>query len=508
MIMRLTALFIAALAVTAFEHRGAYAQQAPAARAQFALLIGNAKYPDSEYPLKEPINDVRAIAEELRRGGFDVDIGENLTREAMQRALAKFYSKLQPGSVGLVYFSGYGVQSARQSYMIPVDAQVWAEADVRRDGFSLDAALAEMNSRGSAVKIAILDASRRNPFERRFRSVSAGLAPAAAPTGTLVMYSAAPSAVVGDSASDRGMFAEELIKQLRAPGLSGEEVFNRTRIAVSRTTRGEQVPWLSSSMTEDYAFYRGAGAAVAVVTPAPLPPAPQPQPAAVTPPPPAAPSPAPAAPAVAAPRPPTPAPPAVAPPPAPPPQQQATRVDPPAPPPPPPVPAAKINVDDAVIRDLDKRIAQNPKDAAAYYRRGQEFAKGGDYARAIKDFDETLKLTPKDADAFNNRCWANAILGDLQAALKDCNEALTIHPRFADALDSRGMVNLKLGLSAQAISDYDAVLLIDPRQASSLYGRGMARLRSGNKAGGDSDIAAAKAINPKIAEEFVSYGVR
>jgi hypothetical protein len=506
MIMRLTALVFAALAVTAFENRGAYAQQAPAARAQFALLIGNTKYPDSESPLKEPINDVRAIAEELRRSGFDVDIGENLTREAMQRALAKFYGKLQPGSVGLVYFSGYGVQSARQSYMIPVDAQVWAEADVRRDGFSLDAALAEMNSRGSAVKIAILDASRRNPFERRFRSVSAGLAPVAAPTGTLVMYSAAPSAVVGDSANDRGMFAEELIKQLRTPGLSGEEVFNRTRIAVSRTTRGEQVPWLSSSMTEDYAFYRGAGSAVAAVSPASLPPAPQPQPAVVTlpPPPPVASNPAPPTPAVAAPRPPTVAPPTVAPPP----QQQATRVDPPAPPPPATTPPVKINVDDAVIRDLDKRIAQNPKDAAAYYRRGQEFAKGGDYARAIKDFDETLKLTPKDADAFNNRCWANAILGDLQAALKDCNEALTIRPRFADALDSRGLVNLKLGLSAQAVSDYDAVLAIDPKQASSLYGRGMARLRSGNKAGGDSDIAAAKVINPKIAEEFVSYGVR
>ena len=185
----------------AFADRGAVAQQGnvTTARPQYALLIGNAKYPDSETPLKEPINDIRAIAEELRRGGFDVDIGENLTRETMQRALAKFYGKLQPGSVGLIYFSGYGIQSARQSYMLPVDAQVWAEADVRRDGFSLDAALTEMNSRGSAVKIAILDASRRNPFERRFRSVSGGLAPVSAPTGTLAMYSAAPSAVVSDS---------------------------------------------------------------------------------------------------------------------------------------------------------------------------------------------------------------------------------------------------------------------------------------------------------------------
>ena len=77
--------------------------------------------------------------------------------------------------------------------MIPVDAQIWTEADVRRDGFSLETVLGEINSRGAGVKIALIDASRRNPFERRFRSFSAGLAPVIAPNGTLVMYSAALS---------------------------------------------------------------------------------------------------------------------------------------------------------------------------------------------------------------------------------------------------------------------------------------------------------------------------
>ena len=75
--------------------------------------------------------------------------------------------------------------------MIPVDAQIWTESDVRRDGFSLETVLGEINSRGAGVKIALIDASRRNPFERRFRSFSAGLAPVIAPNGTLVMYSAA-----------------------------------------------------------------------------------------------------------------------------------------------------------------------------------------------------------------------------------------------------------------------------------------------------------------------------
>ena len=160
---------------------------------RFALVIGNAKYPDAEAPLKEPINDARDVADELKRDGFSVEVGENLTGDAMRRAFDKLYGKIKPGSVALVFFSGFGVQSGRQSYMIPVDAQIWTEPDVRRDGFSLETVLGEINSRGAGVKIALIDASRRNPFERRFRSFSAGLAPVIAPNGTLVMYSAALS---------------------------------------------------------------------------------------------------------------------------------------------------------------------------------------------------------------------------------------------------------------------------------------------------------------------------
>src|SRR5580698_9215570 len=155
---------------------------------RFALVIGNAKYPDAEAPLKEPINDARDVADELKRDGFNVDIGENLTGDGMRRAFDRLYNKVKPGSVVLVFFSGFGVQAARQSYMIPVDAQIWTEPDVRRDGFSLESVLGEINNRGAGVKIALIDASRRNPFERRFRSFSAGLAPVIAPNGTLVMY--------------------------------------------------------------------------------------------------------------------------------------------------------------------------------------------------------------------------------------------------------------------------------------------------------------------------------
>ena len=225
---------------------------------RFALVIGNAKYPDAEAPLKEPINDARDVADELKRDGFNVEIGENLTGDAMRRAFDKLYGRIKPGSVALIFFSGYGVQSSRQSYMIPVDAQIWTEADVRRDGFSLETVLGEINSRGAGVKIALIDASRRNPFERRFRSFSAGLAPVIAPNGTLVMYSAALSSVISDNGSDHSLFVQELLKEIRVPDLMAEETLNRTRVGVTRASRSEQVPWISSSLAEDFSFIPGA----------------------------------------------------------------------------------------------------------------------------------------------------------------------------------------------------------------------------------------------------------
>lgn len=455
-----------------------------------ALVIGNAKYPDAEAPLKEPINDVRDIAAELKRVGFEVETGENLGSDGMRRALEKLYAKVKPGTVALVFFSGYGIQSSRQSYMIPVDAQIWTEADVRRDGFSLETVLNELNGRGAGVKIALLDASRRNPFERRFRSFSAGLAPVIAPSNTLVMYSAALSSVVSDAGTDRSLFASELIKEIKVPGLTAEQALNRTRVSVTRASRSEQVPWISSSLAEDFAFTSGPPSTAVAATPAGS--VPQPEPAA--------PAPAPQAAAHTAP----------------PPQPQASQ---PAPPAPAAAPAAadtprdesKILLalaDDPTVKSLNVKINENGEDVGALYRRGQVYASKGAYFAALKDFDAAIKLSPKDVEAYNNRCFVRAVTDDLSGALKDCNEALRLRPNFVDALDSRGLVNLKNGQSKNAITDFDTALKINPQLTSSLYGRGIAKQRLGQTSEAELDINNAKAMDPDIVKEFAGYGVR
>ena len=499
---------------------------------RLALVIGNAKYPDNEAPLKEPINDARKIADELKRDGFNVEIGENLNGDAMRRAFDKLYARTKPGSVVLVFFSGFGIQSARQSYILPVDAQIWTEADVRRDGFSLETILGEINGRGAGVKIALLDASRRNPFERRFRSFSAGLAPVIAPSGSLVMYSAALSSVINDSGTDRSLFVGELLKEIRVPDLTAEETLNRTRVGVTRASRGEQVPWISSSLADDFSFVPGKGDTatkppVSVAKPVAPPPVVPPKEAAQT----AAPSNTPPS-AVTAPKPPTetanvqPA----KPPEPPKPVEVAKQVDPPkqmeapkqpetpkqaeaatAPATQPAKDDAKLLAalaDDPTIKSLNSKLATNPKDGNSLYRRGQVYASKGAYRLAIKDFDDTLKLNPKDVEALNNRCWTRTVIGDLAAATKDCNEALRLRPDFVDALDSRGLLHLKNGQPKSAITDFDAALKINPRLTSSLYGRGLAKQRDGKAAEGDLDITNAKAMDPNIVKEFAGYGIR
>ncbi len=423
--------------------------------AKLALVIGNARYPDNEFVLNDVANDAQDVAEELKRDGFVVDRQSNLTVDTMRQVLDRFYARIERGSVALIFFDGFALQSNRQTYLLPVDAQIWTEPDVARDGFSLDAILAEMNTRGAAIKIALIDASRRNPFERRFRRYSAGLAPAIAPSNSLVLYSAALGAVAVSGKTDHGLFVAELLREMRAPNITAEQALTNTKNGVVAVTKREQVPWLSSSLTTEFSFAgpvnRPSGSKTDVPTPT------KPEKAVC----------------------------------------EAAQAE--------PTPTADDLTRDPVIADLSRKITANVNDIASRYKRGQVYAIKRAYALAMQDFDLVIRRTPRDGEALNNRCWTRAATGDLQGALADCNLALQIDPGLSDALDSRGLVNLKLGRTADAIKDYNDAIQRNPRSSSSLFGRGIATRRGGGD--GATDIAQAKSMNPDIAKEFAGYGV-
>jgi uncharacterized caspase-like protein len=220
--------------------------------AKLALVIGNGHYPDANAPLAQPINDARALSSALRRDGFDVDVVEDASHDDMSRAIGRLKSRIRPDTVVMLFFGGYGVQSGRESYMIPVDATIWRESDVRRHGISIESVLGMAREQGARARLAVIDASRRNPYERRFRAFSHGLAPIAAPDNTLVLTSATPGKVADDTSGQHSVLMTELLNNLNAQGAIGAEaVFNNTRLSVSRASEGAQVPAVSSSLSED-----------------------------------------------------------------------------------------------------------------------------------------------------------------------------------------------------------------------------------------------------------------
>ena len=225
---------------------------------RIALVIGNGHYPDANVPLAQPINDARALSAELRRDGFDVDVIEDASKDDMTRAVARLKQKVRPDSVVMLFFGGYGIQVGRESYMIPVGATIWKEGDVRRNGVSIESVLEVLKEQGACAKLVVIDASRRNPFERRFRAFSHGLAPITAPDNALILTSATPGKVADDGKGQHSVLVTELLTNIGARDsdkpAAAEAVFNKTRIAIAKASEGEQVPTVSSSLLEDVSF--------------------------------------------------------------------------------------------------------------------------------------------------------------------------------------------------------------------------------------------------------------
>lgn len=225
---------------------------------RLALVIGNGHYPDASAPLTQSINDARALSSSLRKNGFDVDMVEDASKDDMVRAVNRLKSRIKQDTVVMLFFGGYGVQAGRESYMLPVDAVIWKESDVRRQGVSIEGVLNMMKEQGAKAKLVVVDASRRNPYERRFRSYSHGLAPIGTPDNALILSSASPGKVADDGKGEHSTLVSELLNNLNAQG-SAESVFNKTRVAISRASEGDQVPTVSSSLLDDVHFDQAGG---------------------------------------------------------------------------------------------------------------------------------------------------------------------------------------------------------------------------------------------------------
>ncbi|HEY5868890.1 MAG TPA: SUMF1/EgtB/PvdO family nonheme iron enzyme [Candidatus Tectomicrobia bacterium] len=235
-----------------------------------ALVIGNAAYESG--PLRNPVNDAADIAAALQRLGFDVSLLRDAKMRAMEEAIETFSQKLRKGGVGLFYFAGHGLQVAGENYIVPIGARISREQDVRFETVQVGRVLGGMEDAGNDVNLIILDACRDNPFARSFRSgAQRGLAVSSAVRGSLMAYATAPGKTAADGDGRNGVYTQQLLKYITAPGMKVEDVFKRVRLSVEDATNGQQTPWETTSLRGDFYFTGpdGAAASAAMATPSP-----------------------------------------------------------------------------------------------------------------------------------------------------------------------------------------------------------------------------------------------
>jgi formylglycine-generating enzyme required for sulfatase activity len=217
------------------------------------LVIGNAAYQYTA-PLTNPLNDAQDMASVLTDLQFQVILKTNATLDTMADAIFTFGEQLKGGGVGLFYYSGHGLQVKGEDYLIPVDANIGREDDIKRKTINAREILEKMDEAKSHFNLVFLDACRNNPFPRSIRAVSRGLASMSAPTGTLLVFATNPDNVASDGKDRNGTYTKHLLRYITQPGLEVGMLLRRVRTAVREETGGQQVPWENGSIEGEFYF--------------------------------------------------------------------------------------------------------------------------------------------------------------------------------------------------------------------------------------------------------------
>ena len=212
-----------------------------------ALVIGNSAYTDLT-PLANPLNDASDITEVLEWLGFETETVLNGSLEQMEDALIRLKDRLSESkdAYGFFFYAGHGVQSGGENYLVPVNAVIPSESNLRNRALSVQALLDDLNEAGNGLNVIILDACRDNPFGWS-RSGTRGLAMVSRqPADSIIVYATSSGQRASDGDGRNGLFTSQLLNNLLTHGLEVNEVFRRTGQDVAEVSNRQQIPAIYS----------------------------------------------------------------------------------------------------------------------------------------------------------------------------------------------------------------------------------------------------------------------
>jgi hypothetical protein len=216
-----------------------------------AFVVGNGAYKNVA-ALPNPAIDAKAMATTLRNVGFEVVEGTNLTRDKMTERLLEFGKKAEGADVALFFYAGHGIAINGTNYLLPVDADIKSEMDVKLgSAINIDLTL-DQTMADAKVKLVFLDACRDNPFASKIKSsgatrslsVQSGLAEMKSGEGTLIAFATGPGQTALDGQEGTNSpFTRALISNITQPGVEIQQAMTKVRAQVNDETNKNQLPW-------------------------------------------------------------------------------------------------------------------------------------------------------------------------------------------------------------------------------------------------------------------------
>src|SRR3954462_6863066 len=216
-----------------------------------AFVVGNGAYKNVA-TLPNPAVDAKSMATLLRNVGFEVVEGANLTRDKMTEKLLDFGKKAEGADIALFFYAGHGIAINGTNYLLPVDADIKSEMDVKLgNAINVDLTLDQTMS-DAKVKLVFLDACRDNPFAAKIRSaattrsttVNTGLAEMKSGEGTLIAFATGPGQTALDGQEGANSpFTKALLANIAQPGVEIQQAMTKVRAQVNEETNKGQLPW-------------------------------------------------------------------------------------------------------------------------------------------------------------------------------------------------------------------------------------------------------------------------
>lgn len=418
-----------------------------------ALVIGNDRYDAA--PLKNAVNDAVGVSERLTKLGFETTVANDVDLPKMEYAIEQFVVALNPGDIGMFFFSGHGFQIDGENYLVPVGFNATTDAEAKNAAYPMSRVVDSMSNRKTSLNIVIVDACRNFPFAHS-RSLQRGLAPMSTGLSSFIAFSTAPGMTADDNPSgSNGLFTKNLLAELDTnASIPIDDLFTRVRKDVYAESSGAQVPWVASSVMDQFVFSGVEAPGISSSLPPPV--------------------------------------------------ESSTPVG----------TAQQGAVNNSVTgsapvggpqNELSKTEAEgsrainsNPRDAAAYMVRARARLHLGRFEDAISDLSHALAIKPDLVEAYRERGRVYLVINRAAQADEDLSLCLNADANDLLALYYRSLANVLLKREDVAIQDATNLIQLAPSFPEAYLGRASAYLLQGKPDEAIRDCTDALRLNPEL----------